>query len=376
MTAAAPSASADTLAPENPAHRPRQLVLLGSADAHLHVLATLAAQPLPGVQVTLVAPQPRPMVLGMVPGFVANHYPLEDCVIPLEPLVKRSGIRWLQRSVVAMDAEAQTVALDDASTLHFDWLSVDTAPVQNREAMERAIPGAREHGLFARPAEAFAALWPRVAEMGDARPLRVAVIGAGAAGIEMALAVRHRLPTASVTLLSGLDPAGARYPQPVQQRLMAVLKTRKVTVLQDVAVALKAGAVQLGCGADLACDVPLLATGAQAPPWLAHSGLALDDQGCIDLDTYQRSTSHNRVFAAGADAARAGPALRHNLAATTTGSALQPYEPPASSLQLLACGDRYAVGSWGKYSAQGRWVWWLKDAIDRRFVARYTRPAQ
>jgi NADH dehydrogenase FAD-containing subunit len=366
MTAAAPSASSDTLAPENPAHRPRQLVLLGSGDAHLHVLATLAAQPMSGVQVTLVAPHPRQMVSGMVPGFIANHYPLEDCVIPLEPLVKRSGIRWLQRSVVAVDAQAQTLALDDASTLHFDWLSVNTAPVQNREAMERAIPGAREHGLFARPIEAFAALWPRVAEMGDARPLRVAVIGAGAAGIEMALAVRHRLPTASVTLLSGPGLAGASYPQPVQQRLMAVLKTRKVTVLQDVAVALKAGAVQLGCGADLACDVPLLATG----------GLALDDQGFIAVDTYQRSTSHSRVFAAGADAARAGPALLNNLSATTTSGALQPSEPPASPLQLLACGDRYAIASWGKYSAQGRWVWWLKDAIDRRFRARYTRPAQ
>jgi NADH dehydrogenase FAD-containing subunit len=376
MTAAAPSALSDTLAPENPAHRPRQLVLLGSGDAHLHVLATLAAQPMSGVQVTLVAPHPRQMVSGMVPGFIANHYPLEDCVIPLEPLVKRSGIRWLQRSVVAVDAQAQTLALDDASALHFDWLSVNTAPVQNREAMEQTIPGAREHGLFARPIEAFAALWPRVAEMGDARPLRVTVIGAGAAGIEMALAVRHRLPTASVTLLSGLEPAGARYPQPVQQRLMAVLKARKVTVLQDVAVALKAGAVQLGCGADLACDVPLLATGVQAPAWLANSGLTLDDQGCIAVDAYQRSTNHSRVFAAGAEAARAGPALLHNLAATTSGSALQPYEPSASPLHLLACGDRYAVGSWGKYSAQGRWVWWLKDAIDRRFMARYARPAQ
>jgi len=42
-----------------------------------------------GVQVTLVAPFPRQMYSGMVPGFVAGHYALEDCVIPLAPLLEK-----------------------------------------------------------------------------------------------------------------------------------------------------------------------------------------------------------------------------------------------------------------------------------------------
>jgi len=324
-----------------------------------------------------------------VPGFMAGHYALEDCVIPLEPLVQRSGIRWIAHSATAIDAQKQTVQLDDGSTLGFDWLSVNTGPVQDREQIERDLPGAREHALFVRPIEAFGALWPRVAEMGDARPLRITVIGAGAGGVELALAVRHRLPTAAVTLLCGHAPPGADYPARVQQRLQAVLKRRNITVLQDLAISLKAGAVQLGCGAELACDVPLLATGANAPPWLAGSGLALDDKGFIAVDMYQRSTSHSRVFAAGdvstrmdramarsgVYAVRAGAALAHNLAAATAGTALQPHQPPRSTLNLLSCGDRYAVGTWGNYSFQGRWVWWLKDWIDRRFMARYKKPA-
>jgi len=37
-------------------------------------------------------------------------------------------------------------------------------------------------------------------------------------------------------------------------------------------------------------------------------------------------------------------------------------------LYLLACGDKYAIGSWGNFSAQGCWIWYLKRYIDKRFV--------
>jgi NADH dehydrogenase FAD-containing subunit len=373
----------------SPAHRPQQLVLLGTGNAHLQVLSLLAAQPLPGAVVTLIAPQPRQMVASMLPGFVAGHYTLQDCVIPLEPLVQRSGIRWIQHSVTAVDAQQQTVHLDDGSTVPFDWLSVNTGPVQDRESVERSLPGAREHALFVRPVEAFAALWPRVAEMGDTRPLRIAVIGAGASGFEMALAVRHRLPTCAMTLVCGRQPPGANHSPAMQQRLQAILKQRNVTVLQDVAVGMKADSVQLGCGADLACDVPLLATRGQAPRWLSESGLALDDQGFLAVDLYQRSTSHSRVFApadagsrmdrplarSAVHAAQAGATLAVNLAAALAGSALKAHQPPDASLNLLSCGDRYAVGTWKQFSAQGWWLWWLKDGIDRRCVARFSRAA-
>ncbi|WP_081708595.1 FAD-dependent oxidoreductase [Rhodoferax saidenbachensis] len=367
-------------------YQPRQMVLLGAGHAHVHVLKALAANP-PGVRITLVTPHPLQMYSGMVPGYVAGHYGLDDCVIPLEPLVRRGGIRWLQRSVKALDASAQTVTLDDGSTLHYDWLSVNTGPVQSRTQLERSMPGIREHGLFVRPVEAFAALWPKVVDMGATRALRVAIIGAGAGGIELAFAVRHRLPTAAVTLVTGTTPVAANYPEAVQKRLLVLLKKHKITVLQDVAVGIQADEVRLACGAGLACDVPLIATGTQPPDWLADSGLRLDEQGFIAVDKYQRSTNHHQVFAAGdvstridrnlarsgVYAVRAGPALARNLGAAVAGREPESHEPPMFTLSLLSCGKRYAVASWGNYSAQGRWVWWLKNWIDRRFVAQYTK---
>ncbi len=371
--------------PQSPA---RQLVLLGAGHAHVHVLSLMAQAPWAGAQVTLIAPYDRQLYSGMVPGFVAGHYALEDCVIPLTPLVKRSGIRWIQRSVRALDAQAQTLTLDDGSSLRYDWLSINTGPVQNRARLEQAMPGAREHALFIRPIEAFGVLWPKVLEMGRTRALRIAIVGAGAAGMELAMAVRQALPDAALTLLCGDTPLGAGYAAPVQQRLRAALQQRRITLLQDSASGVRPGEVVLASGATLACDVPLIATGAQSPAWLQASGLALDPQGFVAVDACQRSTSHPQVFAAGdvstrmdrslarsgVYAVRAGPALAMNLAATLAGQPLTAHQPPQHTLNLISCGDRYAIASWGTYSAQGRWVWWIKDWIDRRFLRRYREP--
>lgn len=379
----------DTQGPQTgPGFQPHILVLLGAGHAHVHVLAQLALAPLVGVQVVLVAPYPRQMYSGMIPGMVAGHYALDDCVIPLPELVRRAGVRWLQASVTDFNAEARMVRLDSGLELPFDWASLNTGPVQDRDAIEAAMPGARTHALFLRPIEGFAALWPRLATMGDARALRVTVIGGGGGGVEMAMALRQRLPHSALTLVSGEHAPGVEYSPPVQARIARALKQRHITVLQENATGFHDGEVLLGCGARLACDVPLIAVGAQAPRWLQDSALALDAQGFVQVNTFQQSTSHPHVFAvgdvctrtdrmlarSGVYAVRSGPALMRNLAAAVRGETLVAHHPPQRTLNLLSCGDKTAIASWGPWSTQGRWVWWWKDRIDRRFLARYRAP--
>jgi NADH dehydrogenase FAD-containing subunit len=357
--------------PSDDAHgyHPRQLILLGAGMANLQVLANLAVAPLAEMRIILVAPHPRSIYPGMLPGFVAGHYALNECAIPLEPLVRRAGIRWLQRNVKALDVATQTLQLDDGSSQHYDWLSINTGPVQNREQIEQDIPGAREHGLFVHPMETFAALWPRVCELGESRALRIAVIGTGTAAMELAMAVRQRLPRSAVTLVAGPLADGATIPNPLQQRLSTTMKAQRITVLHDHALGLKAHEVQLGCGGRLACDVPLIAIEGQTPAWQAQSALALSPQGHIDTDHYQRSTSHPQVFAVTDNSM----ALARNLPAATTGGTLHASRNEATALHLLFGGTQQALAGWGTYSAQGRPLSWIKEWADRRFVARYIR---
>jgi selenide,water dikinase len=43
-------------------------------------------------------------------------------------------------------------------------------------------------------------------------------------------------------------------------------------------------------------------------------------------------------------------------------------------LLILSCGSRYAIATRGGWSVEGRWVWWWKNAIDRRWLKRLTVP--
>jgi NADH dehydrogenase FAD-containing subunit len=175
----------------------------------------------------------------------------------------------------------------------------------------------------------------------------------------------------------------------VRRRVLRQLKKRQITVLREACVGIAAGALRLGSGATLACDVPILAIGTHAPPWLQGSGLALSDSGHLLVNAFQQSTSHPQVFAAGdvatrADqphpksgvyAVRAGPPLAHNLLAAHAGQPLQPHHPPRRTLNLLSCGAGHAIGSYGPLNWEGAWVWRWKDRIDRGFMATYTLPA-
>ena len=382
----------------------KHLVLLGAELAHVHLLAHLRQHPMPGVQVTLITPRTTLVASGMLAGFVAGRYTIDECTLPLEPLFQplaaHSGARWLTARVQKLDAQARTVLLDDGQVVNFDWLSICCEPLQDRDATELALPGARQHGLFVHPVAAFCTLWPRVAELAAAKPVRVAVVGnlpptanphptgnRAAPALELALAIRHRLPGSAVTLITGGAPLGQGESPRLQQRLAQALRQRNVTVLADCARQVLDGDILLCSGARLACDVPVIATGPTAPAWLVKSGLAVDGGGLIAVDASARSISHDHVFAAGparADGGFASPrraqaeAARFAacLAAAVAGQTPRPVtpDPPAQqALQLIACGDGQAVAAWRGYAAQSRWAGWLKQRQDLAVSACYRR---
>ena len=369
----------------------KHLVLLGAGHAHVHVLQGLAAKN-PHVRITVIAPQRAQLYSGMVPGFVAGHYLLEQCVIPLESLLARCGANFVPGSDVSINTAAQTLNLSNGQTVAYDLLSLNTGAVMDREKIEAVMPGARAHALFVRPIEAFGKLWPQVAALALQRPIHLAVVGGGAAGLELAMAAAYALRQSSnasgsrVTLITGGKPPAESYPATVQRRIRLALERLQITVLQDGCVGVNPGEVLLSSGATLACDMPLLAIGAQAPGWLTGSGLALDAQGFLQVNNFQQSTSHPNVFAAGdvasrldaphsrsgVYAVRAGPPLLNNLLSVLSAKPLAAYAPPARTLNLLSCGGRYAIAAWGPLSVEGAWVWRLKDRIDRKFVQRYS----
>ena len=364
----------------------KRLVLAGGGHAHLHVLKSLAMKPWPDLEVVLVSPYRRQIYSGMVPGWMAGHYRLEQCAAALEPLLAAAGVRFVQDSVVGIDAARRVVRTGASGDIAYDVLSLDTGAQVDVSCL--AATGATL--LSIRPLEAFVAGWEMQLEsaMRQGRAA-VAVVGGGAAGVELALAAHYRLTqqlgvaAVQVTLVAGrglLPGHGGS----VVARVTRTLASTGIRVINAYAAGAAAG-LQLDGGQLLPADCVIAATGVQPASWLAESGLALAGDGFVAVGDGQQSTSHREVFAAGdvasridaphaksgVYAVRAGPVLAENLQRNFQGLAPMPYQPQKRSLYLLATGPRHAIVSWGGLSAGGHWAWRWKDWLDRGFMRLY-----
>jgi pyridine nucleotide-disulfide oxidoreductase family protein len=365
----------------------KRLVLLGGGHAHVEVLRDLATLRPADLEVTLVTPHPRLLYTGMVPGYIAGHYTIDEASVDLEGLAARAGAKLrLTRASLVSPAENE-VACADGSALAYDVLSLD---VGASPAIGEA-QGVERHAILLRPLERLVRGWDEVlgrAARGEARS--VTVVGGGAAGIELALAMERRLrialggPLAKVRIVS--DATGAGIAPGAARRLRARMKRAGIDSHLGSAVAeVGPGHVRLASGIEFVTDAVFWATGAAAQGWIRDSGLATDKRGFLLTNDKLQSVWHANVFGAGdcatqegralpkagVFAVRAAPVLSANLRAMLEGAPLQSHQPKSSYLALVSTGDRHAVGVWNGLSFQGRWAWRWKDRIDRRFVARY-----
>jgi NADH dehydrogenase FAD-containing subunit len=373
----------------------KKLVLLGAGHAHLYALAAFKESPRIDTDIHLITPYNHVVYSGMVPGMVSGHYSADDCTISIPNLLAKTAVKITYAACTGIDTVTQHLRLSNGTVLHYDVLSLDTGSVMDRDVIDAQIPGAKEHAVFVRPMEQFVKLWPQVLEHAQTRALRISVIGAGATGIELAMALQFQLPQCHISLITGPVPPAAAYSTGVQNRVVQALKKRNITVLQDSCVRMDATQLYLASGASLACDMPLLTIGGHAPGWLADTGMALDERGYLAVNAFQQSTSHPNVFAAGdiasrvdmphaksgVFAVRTGPALYANLLASlmkpSKNHPLKPHPIVQRTLNLLSCGNKSAIASWGTFptsmTPQGHWVWRWKNVIDQRWMRLYKR---
>lgn len=236
-------------------------LLLGAGSTHLALMERLQRKPLPGVVLTWVTPQNTGLRCEMLAGWVAGDVSTELLQPPLEPLAQKVGAQHVVSPQCDINHAAQVLRLPDGSTLPFDVLSIDSDPKAERNAIEQNMPGAREHALWARPAAAFVALWPRLLQMCQQRPVHLAVVGHGLAALELALAAQAAFAGrhgSRVTLITQDQQPGAALGEPGAAWLHQHLRQRQITVLRTHCQSLRQGELQLANGAQLVCDATLL----------------------------------------------------------------------------------------------------------------------
>jgi selenide,water dikinase len=366
----------------------KRVVLLGGGHAHAYVLRMLIDQPLHDVQLTLVTPYDQHTYSGMLPGLVAGHYVVADVQIDVARLAAAAGATLVRARVTQLDAAQRRVGLADGATLEYDIASLNLGSLPNTAP----VPGSAEHALAAKPFEAFLEGWNAVLagpSRPGAAPLAVALVGAGAAGVELAMAIAYHLHAlgraAAVTLYSDRPMfSGA-----LARRVHAALARSGVHLREPAAVArVEPGGVIVTHAPHATrerYDAVVWTAGAAPLPWLRATGLDTDPGGFVLVDDTLRSVSHPAVFAvgdcatlrdnphpkSGVYAVRHGDFLARNLRYALAEVPLHRYRPQRRALALISCGARHAIADWSGWTAEGAWVWRWKDWLDQRWVRRF-----
>lgn len=353
------------------------LLLLGAGHAHVEVLRRFAMNPAPGLRLTLIAREPQTPYSGMLPALLRGECSFDDAHIDLAPLAAAAGARLILGAAEAIDLAARTVALPARPPIPFDLLSL------NLGGVPLMPPGA---GIPVKPIGRFLARLAAL-EATLAPAATLAVVGAGPAGVELALALAVRLKGRVRLVLVG--QGGEILPAaPPRARVLA----RRALARAGVALHLGAAAcgfdgarLAFADGTGLPAAAALWASGVGAPGFLAAAGLAVDDLGCVLVGTDLAALSHRFVFAAGDCAAlegaprpkagvwavRAGPVLALALRAAAAGAPRPRWRPQREALAIVSLGDGGAVAWRGRRVVAGVWVQRWKARIDARWMARY-----
>ncbi|MFT5065047.1 MAG: selenide,water dikinase [Reinekea sp.] len=356
----------------------RDLVLIGGGHTHALVLRKWGMNPLAGVRLTVINPGPTAPYSGMLPGFVAGHYTRDELDIDLVQICRFAGARLILGYADGINRAAKTVSVAGRPPIAYDALSVD---VGITSAMP-ALSGFSDHGTPAKPLGPFASKWDHYRNTANAP--KVAVIGGGVAGAELAMAMRHSLNGDATVHLIDRGDVLKDLGVTARLKMRAALDSHDVRIVEQAdVIAVDSTGVQLADGQHIAAGFVTGAAGAKPHDWQADIGVETHE-GFITISPTLQS-SDPAIFAvgdcahmaanprpkAGVFAVRQAPVLTQNLRAVLSGGDLESYVPQGDYLKLISLGQKSALAEKFGTALSGSLLWKWKDRIDRKFMDQF-----
>jgi selenide,water dikinase len=373
----------------------KDLVLIGGGHSHIAVLKMFGMKPIPGVRLTLITRDVHTPYSGMLPGYIAGHYTYDQAHIDLRPLAIFAGARLFHSTAEKIDFDNKEIHCPNRPPVKYDVLSIN---IGSRPA-SNGIEGVDEFSLPIKPIDKFITGWENIVERvrQTEQAFHLTIVGTGAGGVEMALSTQYRLQNVlkeqnkdidqlKVTLIGAHDEILKTHNGCVRKKFMRVLTERNIKLISGQRVTKVTNDQVIYGETAIQSDATIWVTNASAQPWPSDSGLTTDEDGFIKVNDCLQAIDHPDVFAVGDIAAvvnhpreksgvfavRQGPPLTENLRRVLLGKQPKPFNPQKNFLGLISTGNQYAVASRGSWSMQGKWLWNLKDWIDRRFMSMFS----
>tara|TARA_B100000674_G_scaffold364441_1_gene307035 strand:+ start:544 stop:2568 length:2025 start_codon:yes stop_codon:yes gene_type:complete len=332
---------------------PGLLVLAGGGHSHALVLKRWAMQPhrRPKRSILLINRCSTALYSGMVPGFIAGLYKRDELAIDLRTLSENAGVAFARAEIIGVNPTEKLLHLQGRPSLRYSLLSLDVGAVSPLNAQ----------GIPIKPLE------PALAFLAQQLPdekLPFRVIGAGAAGVEVVLALRQRWPKRQLQL-----------------------QMRQTQLPDEIEKILGECNIKLITNTEPWSGPSLLCTGSLGPKWLRDSGLPVNREGRVQTDNSLRVEGVEGIFASGdcavirgtnrpasgVWAVRAAKPLSQNLEASCRGDSLRQWRPQRHALQIVGTSQGTAWAQWWRWKSPATsalWKW--KQRIDRQFMTGFT----
>lgn len=337
------------------------------------------------VEITLVSAQAQLIERTRMHQFVVGQK-LKTYALP--HLLRHSGVQFVQGTVTHLHpVHKQVVVENEAAT---QTLAYDKLVYALGSFVDLAkIPGAQENAFTMDwdSAQRVRMLLPEIAQRNE----RVAVIGAGLTGLELATELAECLPNLQVSLLCAGD-LGADLSAKAENYVRSVVQKLSISLYEQCKVSrIEPTAIHCADGQSIQSDLCLVCTGFAVSPLAKQSGITVNALGQILLDEQLRSISHPDIYGAGDAATLAADGMNLRMACATampmaayvadsisTASKGKPVQPFGFGfvIRCISLGRKAAVVQFVEPNDQpkssvltGQTAVWAKEAI-LQFVIR------
>jgi NADH dehydrogenase FAD-containing subunit len=365
----------------------RHLVLVGGGHAHMVTLANLHRFTERGHRVTVVGPSPHHYYSGMGPGMLAGTYAPEEIRFATRRVVEKRGATFVLGAVERVDPAARRLRLASGDDLGYDVVSFNAGSIVDGRVT--VAPDAADV-FTVKPIETLQTARRRLLSLLARKPLSIAVVGGGAAAVEVAgnlwrLVLDAGGGRTEIALFSG-KALLSRFSRQVRDRARRSLAGRGIAVHEgDYVATVGSRRVVTAAGREHHPDVTLLAPGVAPSPIFAASNLPTGPDGGLRVNRFLQCSAYPDIFGGGdcihfeerplekigVYAVRQNPVLCHNLMAALGEGTPIPFDPGGRTLLIFNMGDGTGVLRKHRFTLGGRLAFLIKDFVDRRFMKRF-----
>jgi demethylphylloquinone reductase len=221
---------------------------------------------------------------------------------PYEELLANTGVRFYQSGVERIDIEAQQVTLSDGTELSYERIVL---ALGGETPMDMA-PGVAEHAIPFRSLEDAYRLKEKLRQLEDAKAekIRVAVVGGGYSGVEIACKVAERLgERGRVRIVEQADKILATSPEFNQKAAQKALSEKNVWIDYETTVTeLTADTLSLKYKDkidQIPVDIVLWTVGNKVSPALDALDLPRNSRQQFTINPMLQVSDHPNIFALG-----------------------------------------------------------------------------